>query len=765
VLALLGLHLGAIFVIASGTRRWGRWALAAACAPPLGGFALLATSRRAAHGDAPWTVSANWVERLDLGVSFELHGLAWLLTGLISIVGLAVFAYTAAYARPDSDGARLCVLLVGFSASMLGLVWAGDVWTLFVFWEATTICSFLLVGGSGDRADAVRAARHALVITGAGGLVLLGGLVVLALEAGSSDLAAVTRLDVTTAAPVSAAAIAVLVAAATKSALVPFSGWLPGAMAAPTPVSAFLHSATMVKAGVFVLVLFGPGFSELAAWRPLLLAMGGATMLWGGYRALLEDDLKVLLAHSTVSQLGLIAVLAGIGIPEATFAAVAVLVAHGVFKAALFLVVGASEAAAGTRDRHALVGIGRRHPLLGATAAVAGASMAGLPPTAGFVAKEAGIEALTGTGAAGTVALGLVAAGSILTVAYTVRLVTPFLARGDGGLELHRVPAAMRWAPAGLASVSLVGGLTAAGWTQWVAQAAGVADPAASAKELKLIPGWTTALAISAAVVAIGAVLGCRWQTPKGPPRLPRYADVVDRMVDSLIGGARSLTGRVQHGSLPGYVVVVLGVAVLPAGVVLASGLALPTGWRLSSSGFELAAAVAVVAAVALAARSRTRLGAVLAVGAVGYAVAGLFVTAGAPDLALTQVLVETLMLIGFVLVLRRLGPRIADVEDRSLRLVRPVLALGVGATVFVIGAAGLAARTASPPADALVQAAPEGGGDNVVNIILVNIRALDTLGEITVVLAAAAGVSALVRPGLPRPPVDRGHDDVRSLR
>lgn len=750
---LLGLHLGAAAVIALGVRRWGRRALFVSCAAPVAGLALFAASSDDALGGAPWTVSLIWVDRLGLGIGFEMHALAWLLTGLISLVGLAVFAYTAAYTTPDAAGARLAVLLVVFSASMLGLVWAVDAWTLFLFWEATTVCSFLLVGGAGDRPDAVRAARHALVITGAGGLVLLGALVVLAQEAESTALAAIAAVDVSASAPVTVAVIAVFLAAATKSALVPFSGWLPGAMAAPTPVSAFLHSATMVKAGVFVLLVFGPGFAALGIWQALVLVLGGATMLWGGYRALLEDDLKVLLAHSTVSQLGLIAVLAGIGIPEATFAAVAVLVAHGVFKAALFLLVGVAEAATGTRDRRALRGIGRARPLLGLTAILAGASMAGVPPLAGFVAKEAGIEALTGTGAVGTVALVLIATGSVLTVAYTIRLVVPFVA-ADRGVATGPVPAPMRFAPVGLALVSLVGGLAAGPWTDWVGPAAAVVDPAAATKQLKLIPGWTPALAISAVVLASGAVLGTRWRAP-ATRRLPPYADVLDRVLEAIIEGARRITGRVQHGSLPGYVIVTLAVAAVPAGAVLVSGLALPAGWRLAGSGFELAAAIVVVVAVGLSVRSRTRLGAVLAVGAVGYAIAALFVAAGAPDLALTQVLVETLVLIGFVLVLRRLGPRIDDTDDRRLRLVRPVLAIGVGLSVFAMGAAGLAARTAPSPAEGLLAAAPDGGGDNVVNIILVNIRALDTLGEITVVLVAAAGIVALVRPRPRRPDLE----------
>lgn len=745
MLALLGLHVGAALIVALGTRSWGRLALAAACAPPIGGLVLLVAANDDAHGGNPWRVSWSWVDQLGLGLTFELHALAWLLTGLVALVGLAVFSYTVGYARPGADAARMVVLLVAFSASMLGLVWAADAWTLFVFWEATTVCSFLLVGGAGDRADSIRAARHALIITGAGGLVMLGGLVVLVQHAGSADLGTIASVDVTASAQLSVAAVALLLAAATKSALVPFSGWLPGAMAAPTPVSAFLHSATMVKAGVILLVLFGPGFSDLEAWRSLVLAMGGAAMVWGGYRALCQDDLKVLLAHSTVSQLGLIAVLAGIGIPEATFAAVAVLVAHGVFKAALFLLVGASEAASGTRNRLELRGIGGRHRLLGATALLAAASMAGVPPTVGFVAKEAGIEALTGSGAAGTVALVLVAAGSVLTVAYTVRLVTPFVVAGRVP-EGRDVPRVMTWAPAGLALASVVGGLAAGPLSAWVAPAAAVADPAAEAKTLKLLPGWTTALAISAAVVAAGLVLHAIWRAPAGPARLPAWADTLDRGVDWILGAARRLTGRVQHGSLPGYVVVVLAVAAVPAGIVLMAGFSLPEGWRLSTSGFELATSAVVVAGSVLAVRTQTRLGSVLAVGAVGYAVAGVFVTAGAPDLALTQVLVETLTLVGFVLVLRRLGTRMEDSKARRLRLARPLLAVLVGVTVFAIGAVSLAARTAPTAADGLVEAAPEGGGGNVVNIILVNIRALDTLGEITVVLVAAAGVASLVR-------------------
>ncbi len=742
---LLLLHACVALGVVLAVPRAGRVALHAAAVAPLATLLLTAASAGSALDGTPWRSTAVWVERLDLGLSFELHALSWLLTVLVGVVGLAVLAYTGAYAGADPAGARLAALLVLFAGAMLGLVWAADAWTLFLFWEATTVLSFLLVGLRSDDPAAVRAARHALVITGAGGLALLGGLVLLGGEAGSTDLAVVAGVDPGRSTVAAAGAVLVLVAAATKSALWPFSGWLPGAMAAPTPVSAFLHSATMVKAGVYVLVLVGPAFADLALWRPLLLVTGGAALLWGGWRALAQDDLKLLLAHSTVSQLGLIAVLAGFGTPKATFAAVAVLFAHGLFKAALFLVVGAAEHATGTRDRRDLRGVGAAHPVLAGVAVVAGASMAGLPPTFGFVAKEAGLEGLVGAGGAlAVVAVAVVATGSVLTVGYTIRLVEPFLARRTERAVVP-VPPAMVAGPVALAAASLVGGLAAGPVSAWIGPAAAVADPGAAAANLKLLPGWTVALGLSAAIVVAGTLLGGWWaRRPAHRPRGRPYPDLVDALLDGVVAMARRVTARLQHGDLAGYLVVIVAVATLPTLVVLASGVGLPDDVRWAASTPEAVAAGVVVLAVIVAVRTTRRLAAVLAVGAAGYAAATLFVAAGAPDLALTQLLVETLVLIGFVLVVRRLRPRVVD-DGRGLRMARPLLAGAVGALVVLAVAGGLAARSSPTPAGAAIDAAPAGGGNNVVNIVLTNFRALDTLGEITVVAAAGAGVAALV--------------------
>ena len=387
--ALLGLHaLLAALVPFVARRLGGRVFALAAVAPGATLLWLLAQAPAVLDGDTV-TSNAAWVPEIGLTADLRLDGLGLLMGALIAGVGVLVFAYSRWYFDVDrEDLGRFAGTLLAFAGSMLGVVLADNLLLLFVFWELTSVTSYLLIGFEDTKGTSRASALHALLVTGAGGLAMLAGFVILGQAAGGYSLAELLA-DPPGGGAVPAALVLVLLGAFTKSAQAPFHGWLPGAMAAPTPVSAYLHSATMVKAGVYLIARFAPAFADVALWRPLVVTVGIATMVLGGYRALRQHDLKLLLAFGTVSQLGFMVTLVGFGEPDLAFAGAAVILAHGLFKAALFMVVGIIDHHAHTRDLRKLDGLGRELPGLLVISVVAAASMAGVPPMAGFVAKEA----------------------------------------------------------------------------------------------------------------------------------------------------------------------------------------------------------------------------------------------------------------------------------------------------------------------------------------------------------------------------------------
>ncbi len=589
------------------------------------------------------------------------------------------------------------------------------------------------------------AARRAALITAAGGLVLLAGLVTLADVSGSTRL---RDLEPVTGTAAGIAAVLVLVAAATKSAQVPFHMWLPGAMSAPTPVSAYLHSATMVKIGVIVVAVLQPAFVDTAPWTPLALALGLTSMLWGAIGALRQVDGKLILAWGTISQLGLMISLLAVGTPKATFAALSILLAHAAFKAALFMVVGEIDVRTGTRDIRELHGLWRSMPIAFAVAVVSAASMAGVPPLLGFAAKEAGIEAALGLSGLERVAvLGVIVGGSVLTVAYTVRLLIGLF----GGPADGRVaPAPRRW-PMTVVTVSLgalsVAGFVALGRVSRAARDASVVvDEGSIAYGLVRWPGLKAAFVISMAIVAAGLVLGVVLARRIRPAARPLGAQAVDGLIELTLRSARSITAVVQHGSLPRYMVTFVAAAVVAA-VPFVTSVDL-SALEVADTPLQVALAVLILAAAVGVVFVPTRLGAALGLGAVGFGVAGLFVIQGAPDLALTQLLVETVIVVGFVVGLGRLSrdfPTVGLLWRKARIVVSCLLGAGVA-----IGLAAAASRPvgAPPLADLAEQAEQTGGGKNVVNVILTDIRALDTFGEIVVLVVVAIGVVSLARAG-----------------
>lgn len=739
ILTLLLLHIVACGLLAVGARRLGRHGLLLGAAPPAVTTIWAATRLGAS---VPEVADLTWVAGLDLGLTFRVDAFVDVMTLIVSGIGTLVFVYAHGYFSPGAAGTgRFAATLLAFSTAMLGLVWADSVWSLFIFWELTSVTSFLLIGHKSTDRTALAAARRTLMITGGGGLVLLAGLLVLAREAGTTLISELAPVHGTAAI---AGAALVMVGAATKSAQVPFGVWLPGAMVAPTPVSAYLHSATMVKAGVVVVAVLGPALGGLATWQALGLAFGIASVVRGAVGALRHRDAKLILAWGTVSQLGLLITLFSAGTPKATLAAVALLVAHALFKGALFLVVGEIDVRAGTRDVDELGGLARSMPGAFRIAALAGLSMAGAPPLLGFVAKEAAIEATLALEGPErwAIAVGVIG-GSVLTVAYTVRFLIKVFGPGPRTVPAPRRPTMTL--PAALLGLAGIAGYAALGPLNDVLRSAAT-RLAGGAEMPKLYrwPGLTPALGISLGVLAAGAILGLIVSGRRVRVPAARGARWCDGSLDATLTFARTVTGRLQHGSLPVYLVTMTAAAALATIPFLGHlGAGHLSGWHTPLQ--AILAATTVGAALA-AASVGTRLGAGLALGAAGITIGAIFVIHGAPDLVLTQLLVETVIVVGFVLAFGRLSRRFPPVGLRW-RSVRLIIA-GLGGAAVVVGLIAASGDPAgAPPITEMVSGSVgEGGGKNVVNVILTDMRALDTLGEVVVLTIVAVGILALAR-------------------
>jgi multicomponent Na+:H+ antiporter subunit A len=736
-------------------RRSARWAFpVAAVAAALSVAWLLHVAPGVLDGN-PLVERHPWVLPLNLTLDFRLDGWALLMGLLVFGIGTLVLAYSSTYFPDRDDKGRIAGLLVLFAGAMWGLVCAEGIFTLFLFWELTSVTSYLLIGIEDRSAAARSAATRAFLVTGAGGLALLAGLVLLGSTTGEWTISGLLaspgsgRL-------VDVALVLVLVGAFAKSAQFPLHFWLPGAMAAPTPVSAYLHSATMVKAGLVLVARFAPVYAEAPPWRPMVVLAGSCSLLIGGVRASRQQDAKLLLAHGTVSQLGLLMILLGLGTPAATYAGVAMLAAHALFKAGLFLGVGVVDHSAGTRDIRRLRGIAPELPVLAGAVLAAAASMAAIPPTFGFVAKEKGLDALLKTGVAGWGALALTAvvAGSVLTVAYTTRLAIGLLGdRSPGSTSgdpvdpdaLHRPSPSFLVAPGLLAVLSVLFGVLAGPVGDVLAKVASSLDEQAGAYHLVLWPGLNTALTCSVLSWLLGALL---WWTLNRTERDldpgPGLATTLyDRGYDGLLVGARRLTGVTHSGSLPVYLGIVL-VALIGAllGAFASHDRTPLTGLAMANSPQELGLVVLTGLLGLAILTARRRFSAALLLGGSGYGLALVFLVHGAPDLALTQFLVETLLIVLYLVVLARLPERFADPPSWAPAAVRIVLATGVGTTLALFAVAAFNARTSASVGPEFVRLAEgEGGGRNVVNVILVDFRGWDTLGEIAVLAIAAAGV------------------------
>lgn len=747
MLELVTAHLLVALALPALARRSTRSAFLVAALLPAGtlGWAL-AEAPAVLDGRQP-VEDVAWAPGIGLDLTFRLDPLALLMTVLVAGVGALVLVYARSYFDTgSSDGQRCAPLLLAFAGTMLGLVLADDLITLYVFWELTTICSFLLVGQAGISRESRRSALQALMITAFGGLIMLLGVVVLGSAAGTYRISALVAHPPSGTA-VTVAAVLILVGALTKSAQIPFHNWLPAAMVAPTPVSAYLHAASMVKAGVFLVARMEPVFHEIPQWWVPAVVFGLVTMVVAGWRAMHEVDLKRLLAYGTVSQLGFLLVLVGAGTGAAALAGAAMLLAHGLFKASLFLVVGIVDHQAGTRDLRELSGLWRRMPVVAASAAVAAASMAGIPPLLGYVGKEAAFGAFAEHSA--LIEAGLVL-GSVFTTGYSARLLWGAFATKPG-LSATRVSAPSWWmvAPSMIAALACV--VLGVGFPLVDAPATAYADSLGGAgKHLAL---WHSSLpAVLSLVALLGGLALHAGRSPLGAvrerlPKPPSAQRGYERIMAGLERTAVGVTGRVQVGSLPTYVGIILVTVLIVPGTAMVTG-ARPAGLPLLGTALQLPLALLVFVAAMAVLAARRRLTAVLMVGAVGYGVGGLFIVDGAPDLAMAQFLVETLTLVAFVFVLRRLPARFTEADtQRALRVPKMVVAGLCGTLIAYTGMVVNTARRAPPVASAeyVARAKSGAGAENVVNAIIVDFRAFDTIGEISVLAVTATGVASLI--------------------
>jgi multicomponent Na+:H+ antiporter subunit A len=712
---------------------------------------LLTRMPAALDGTVP-VAAFNWAPSLGLTLSFHLDALGLLFALLITGIGTLIVVYASCYLDRHASAARFYASLFAFMGAMLGVALGDNVLTLFVFWELTGFTSFLLIGFEHERKEARSAAIQALIVTGAGGLALLAAGILLFDVTGTTSLAAMTgtRGAIVESPFYVAIASLVLLAAFTKSAQFPFHFWLPNAMAAPTPISAYLHSATMVKAGVYLIARMTPIVGGTPVWATVVTMAGAATMILGAARAVQEVDLKRILAYSTVSALGVMTMLLGVGTGQAIVAALVYLLAHAGYKGALFLIAGGIDHETGTRDITLLGGLGRAMPRTAIAGAAAALSMAGVPLTLGFVGKDGAYEALVHAPQWSPWLLGLMILASVLLgLAGLLAGVVPFTGRATAERDVHDPDWRLWLPPTALAAGGFVAGTVPFVLNAPVAAAANTIAAAGSNVSLAIYHGPTPALMLSAATLAaVGIAFAARgtirlrtWKPAIGSEQIYNGAG---RTLDAL---SRVIAPPLHSASLRSYVMVI----VLTAIALTGTSMALQGGfvrWPRPDAVpvHELFTVAVIITGAVSAVLAKSTMTAVLSLGAVGYGVALIFLTFGAPDLAMTQFSVETLTALIYVLVFRHFRT-LGALSPRLVRYRDALISIGIGTIISGLVLSVGTTDTAPRLREYFATFAPTlGHGRNIVNVILVDFRGFDTLGEITVLATAAIGVRALLR-------------------
>lgn len=706
------------------------------------------------------TAQLSWLPSLGLNAHFFLDGLGLLFAGLILGIGLLIILYARYYLSREDPMGQFYTYLLLFQGAMVGIVLSDNILLLLVFWELTSLSSFLLIGYWRHLPEGRQGARMALTVTGAGGLAMIGGMLILGNIAGSYDLSVIlTQKDAIQASPMYIPAlILILLGAFTKSAQFPFHFWLPHAMAAPTPVSAYLHSATMVKAGLFLMARMWPVLAGTDAWFYIVATTGLVTMVIAAVIALFKDDLKALLAFSTVSHLGLITMLLGFGTPYAAVAAVFHIINHATFKAALFMSAGIIDHEAGTRDIKQLGGLRTLMPLTFVMSTIASLSMAGLPPFNGFISKEMMLEQTLHTEWYSNpwIVAVLATVGAMFSAAYSFRYIAHvFLGpKRESYPHSPHDPGPGLWlSPAFLVTLVVVIGLFPATLAEGIVDvAAGAVTGGASGHvHLKLWHGINAPLMMSIVAILVGLLLIWTYARIRGvwdAARRPEAKAMFDAVVRALTGLSRAVTDTLHDGTVTRYAAIFLlftlglGWLAWSGGATAAPDRELLMGNPLTIVGwFCLVGSTACVVAF-----HRNRLMALVILGVVGLMISMMFNYLSAPDLALTQLSVEVVTIILLLLALNFM-PRETPAEGAGLRQLRNVGLAAVGG----LGVGGLmyAILSRNPVMESISQyhldnSYSGGGGTNVVNVILVDFRGYDTFGEIIVLGIAAIVIFAI---------------------
>lgn len=703
-----------------------------------------------------------WVPSLNLNFSFFADGFSLLMVLIISGIGTLIMIYAGGYLKGDARIGRFYVTILIFMAAMLGVVLSDSIMLLFVFWELTSISSYMLIGFNHETDQSRSSARQALLVTGSGGLALLAGLVLLGNAAGSWQLTALLEQGTAVQAHPHylPALLLILAGAFTKSAQFPFHFWLPNAMAAPTPVSAYLHSATMVKAGIYLLGRLYPVLGGSEIWFYSLTTVGVITAVLGAYLSWQQTDLKRILAYSTVSALGTLTMLLGLNLEIAVETAVLFLLVHSLYKGALFMAAGAIDHETGTRDVRRLGGLARLMPFTLVGVALAAVSMSGLPPMLGFISKELMYEATLELEVGSFLITGLTVLTNLFMVtAAAIVLIVPFFGKveADTAKPHHAAPVSLWLGPLLLGVIALVFGLFSTSpfvEKQLMSAALTAVSGHKAEAHLGLWHGITPMLILSAVTVTLGGLLFAVHRRLRPVVNdldvtLARFGpeNGYEKGLDGLLTFAARTTQLLQNGRLSYYIryIVLTLVGLVGFTMVLFGAFAIievPTSPRF----YETIIALSIIFGAFTVVFATSRLFAVAGLGVVGYGIALMFLLFSAPDLAMTQFSIETLTVILFVVVLFRL-PRFEAISSRRSRIGDAIFATLFGSLMMGLVLMSTAVPHSFEIADYFAQNSYIAAqGRNIVNVILVDFRGADTMVEIAVLTVAAFGVYGLLR-------------------
>ncbi|SDG40503.1 putative monovalent cation/H+ antiporter subunit A [Psychroflexus sediminis] len=701
----------------------------------------------------------EWIPSFGVNLSFTLDGLALLFVLMITGIGSLVFLYTSAYLKNHNYLDRFYGYLSLFMASMLGLVLSDNLMSLFIFWELTSISSFYLIGFNNDKADSRKSALVALGITGIGGLLLLGGAVLLGDVAGTYRISEMLSMRdaITDSSHYILILLLIFGAAFTKSAQFPFHFWLPGAMKAPTPVSTYLHSATMVKAGVYLLFRMTPVLNGGEIWHTILIAVGGITMLYSAIHIIFRTDLKGILAYSTISALGILVFLIGIGTQAALIAAAVFIVVHALYKASLFLITGIIDHETGTRDVTQLAGL--RKVLLPVAIAgfIAALISGGVPPTLGFVGKDLIYEStLHFTSNAVLLTIIAISTNVLLFYAGFVAGVKPFMGQLPKKFENIHLPSPLMWVPPLIMTFAgvvfgIFPGLIESAFAKPIAMTQAIAF---EDFHLKLWHGFNTILGLSAITLVLGTVLYLKLSPRHALENSIAKFDFISpkvlflKLSEGFAVFSKYWTNFFQTGYLRHYISTIVAFLILLLGYLIFSDFSLETDFTALAdlTIYEISILLMLLAGVLYTVFTKSRLAAVAALGVVGLSFSLLFLFYSAPDLAMTQFSVDTLTVILFVLVLYKL-PRYLNLSEKWLRIKHGILSVSFGILITL-----LILRVLTEPKNTEItefyaeNAYKLAHGKNVVNVILVDFRGIDTMIEISVLIVAALGVFGLLK-------------------